>query len=203
MIQNSYNISGDRGLSDFDARNRLVFFGVYHLPFKGNRLKEGWQLSSVETLQSGNPQNFHATSASLTGSANLRPNVTGPVDTGYLAASNLSASSIGWISNPSVIVNQGTAAGTVLAFGNLGRNVVIGPGVANLDFNIVKNTKLTERITIQLRGDAFDLFNHPNFTNPGTTAGSATLGVITGGTRTPSGDFGSSRQLQLAIKLIF
>ena len=87
----------------------FVVNAIYNLPFKGNRLKEGWRIAGVGTLQSGNPLNFHATSAALTGSALLRPNVTGPVNTGYLPASNGSASSIGWISNPSVIVNQGTA----------------------------------------------------------------------------------------------
>jgi hypothetical protein len=203
VIQDSYNIKGDRGLSDFDARNRVVVNAIYNLPFKGNRFKEGWRLAGVGTAQNGNPLNFHATSAALTGSALLRPNVTGPINTGYLPASNGSASSIGYISNPSVIVNQGTAAGTVLGFGNLGRNVVIGPGVANLDLNIAKVTKISERVSLEIRADASDLFNHPNFNNPVTTAGSATLGVITVGTRAPAGDFGSSRQLQLAMKLIF
>ena len=111
VILDSYNIRGDRGLSDFDARHRVVVNAIYNLPFKGNRLKEGWQTAGILTLQSGNPLNFHATSAALTGSTNLRPNVTGPVTTGYLPASNGSASSIGWISNPSVFVNQGHRGG--------------------------------------------------------------------------------------------
>ncbi|HME07427.1 MAG TPA: hypothetical protein VKG25_10265, partial [Bryobacteraceae bacterium] len=68
-----------------------------------------------------------------------------------------------------------------------------------------KNTRLKERLNLQLRFDAFDLLNHANFTNPGLTvaAGSTTNGLITGGTRAPTGDFGSSRQLQLAMKLQF
>ena len=202
VIQDSYNIRGDRGLSDFDARNRVVVSGIYNFPFTGNRLKEGWRIAGVGTVQSGNPLNFHATSAALTGSAALRPDVTGPVTTGYLPASNGSASSIGWISNPSVIVNQGTG-GVPLTFGNLGRNVIIGPGVSNVDFNLAKVTKINERFSLEIRADASDMFNRHNFTNPGTTAGSSTLGVITGGTRTTAGDFGSSRQLQLAMKLIF
>jgi hypothetical protein len=102
-----------------------------------------------------------------------------------------------------VFINQGTTAGTTLGFGNLGRNVVSGPGFADTDIALVKNTKFRERYNIQLRADVYNLLNHPNFTNPVTTIGSATLGVITGGTRTPSGDFGSSRQMQLSIKLQF
>jgi len=202
-IQNSYNIRGDRGLSDFDARNRFVLSGVYALPFESNRLVRGWQFSLIETLQSGNPQNFHLSNTSFTGAATLRPNVTGSVITGYEPASNGAATAIGYVDNPTVFVNQGTTAGTVLGFGNLGRNVVIGPGFSNLDIAIVRNIRIKENLNFQIRGDAYDIFNHPNFGNPVTTIGSATLGVITSGSRAPAGDFGSSRQIQLALKLQF
>jgi outer membrane receptor protein involved in Fe transport len=203
VIQNSYNIAGDRGLSDFDARNRFVVSGIYALPFEKNRFIRGWQFSLIETLQSGNPQNFHLSNTSFTGAATLRPNVTGIINTGYAPATNGSPTSITYVQNPSVFVNQGTTLGTVLGFGNLGRNVVIGPGFENLDFAIVRNFKLKEHLNFQLRGDAYDIFNHPNFGNPVTTIGSATLGLITGGSRAPAGDFGSSRQIQLAAKFQF
>jgi hypothetical protein len=67
-------------------------------------------------------------------------------------------------------------------------------------------------MNFQLRGDAYDLLNHPNFNNPvltlpgtdlSTFATVGTVGQITAGTRTPSGDFGSSRQIQLAAKFQF
>ena len=67
----------------------------------------------------------------------------------------------------------------------------------------MRNFKIRERMNFQLRADVYDMLNHPNFTNPVTTIGSTTLGLITGGSRTPAGDFGSSRQIQLAMKLIF
>jgi hypothetical protein len=197
VLQDSNNIRGDRGLSDFDTRQRIVLNGIYELPFKGNRLKEGWQLSLVETSQGGNPLNFHTTNSSFTGNANLRPNVTGPVMVGFFPATNGSPTSIGYIQNPSVFVNQGAA------FGNLGRNVVTGPGWSDLDLALVKNTRVSERFRLQMRADAFDTLNHANFTNPGTTVGSTTLGIITGGTRYAAGDFGTSRQLQLSMKLLF
>jgi transketolase len=66
----------------------------------------------------------------------------------------------------------------------------------------VKNTKIFERLTWQIRADAFDMLNHANMGQPGTTVGSATFGLLTN-TRFPPGDSGSSRQLQLAMKLIF
>jgi len=81
--------------------------------------------------------------------------------------------------------------------------LIIGPGFSNLDFALVKNTHITERLSWQVRADAFDLLNQTNFTQPVSTVGSSTLGLITSGTRFPAGDGGTSRQLQLAMKLIF
>ncbi len=202
-LQNSYNIAGDRGLSDFDARNRFVLNAVYDLPFKGNRLKEGWEFALINTLQSGNPINFHLSNTSFAGAAVLRPNILGQVIAGVAPATNGSPTTVTYIQNPSVFVNQGTTPGTVLGFGNLGRNVVIGPGFSDLDFTLIKNTKITERLTWQVRADAFDLLNVADFNQPVSTVGSSTFGLITAGTRVPAGDSGSSRQLQLAMKLIF
>ena len=196
-VQDSNNIRGDRGLSDFDVRHRIVLDGVYTLPFKGNRLKEGWVISLIEQAQTGSPLTFKTSNTAFTGSANLRPNVTGTVVTGYSPATNGSASSITYIQNPSVFVNQGNA------FGNLGRNAITGPGFSNLDFALVKNTRITETLGAQVRIDAFDLFNQVNFGNPVLTIGSSTTGLITSGTRFPAGDGGTSRQLQISMKLTF
>jgi hypothetical protein len=80
---------------------------------------------------------------------------------------------------------------------------VIGPGFSNMDFSVVKNTKITEGVNLQVRCDAFDLFNQTNFNQPVSTIGSATTGLITAGTRFAAGDSGTSRQLQLAMKVIF
>jgi outer membrane receptor protein involved in Fe transport len=205
VVQNSYNIRGDRGLSDFDARHHFVLSGVYALPFRGNRLKEGWAFSVIQTVQSGNPINFHLSNTSFAGAAVLRPNVTGPVVTGFTPGANRSATSVTYIQNPSVFVNQGTTPGSVLGFGDLGRNVVIGPGLLSTDFAMTKTIRVrsSERVNLVIRAEAFDLFNRTNFTQPVSTVGSGTFGLITGGTRFPAGDFGTSRQLQISIKLKF
>jgi carboxypeptidase family protein/TonB-dependent receptor-like protein len=203
VLQNSYNIAGDRGLSDFDVRHHFVLSPVYDFPFKGNRFKEGWQLSFIETLQTGNPINFHLSNTSFTGSALLRPDVIAPVITGFTPATNGSPTSVTYIQNPSAFINQGTTPGSVLGFGNLGRNVITGPGIANLDISLKKRTKITERLTWLVEVDAFDLLNQANLTSPVLTIGSSTLGLITGGSRAPAGDFGSSRQIQVAMKLLF
>jgi hypothetical protein len=196
VIQNSYDIAGDRGLSDFDTRNRFTLDGVYDLPFKG-RFISGWEISLVEQIQGGNPINFHTSNTSFVGAGVLRPSVTGPVITGYSPATNRNATYITYIQNPSVFVDQGNA------FGNLGRNVIIGPGFSNLDASLIKTFQLREGgLKIQFHADAFDLLNQANWNQPASTVGPSTFGLISA-TRFPAGDSGSSRQLQLALKLIF
>ena len=228
-VQDSYNLQGDRGLSDFDARHRFVISGLYELPFRGNQLKEGWQLSLITQSQTGNPVTLLAGNAgaigaipaananSLTGLATLRPDVTGPITISPTAAQGVIgvqyfANSVcdprpgGSCPSGSVVVLPVSFVGgkTIFHFGSQGRNVVIGPGFNNSDFSIIKRTKLSESKIIEFRWEVFDLFNHANFGQPGRTAqvGSTTFGVISN-TRFPTGDSGSSRQMQFALKFKF
>jgi hypothetical protein len=93
----------------------------------------------------------------------------------------------------------------VFHFGNLARNSILGPDFKNADVSLAKVTKITERLNTEFRAEVFDLFNHPNFGNPiSLTAqpGSTSFGLIQG-TRNPTGDAGSSRQIQLSLKLLF
>ncbi len=184
--QDAYNLRGDRGLSDFDARNRFVISALYDLPFRGNQLADGWQLAAIVQSQSGNPINIVTSNSTVNGVANtLRPDVNGPVA--------IPGTVDRWFD---------TAAFTaVTQFGNLGRNVIIGPGFNNTDFSIIKNTKLGEKLRAQFRAEFFDLFNHANFGQPGNVVGTPAFGRITS-TRFPTGETGSSRQIQFAIKLM-
>lgn len=186
-VQNSYDLRNDRGLSDFDVRHRLVLSGIYELPFKGNRIKEGWQLAAIVQAQSGNPVNLITTNTTVNGVANtLRPDVAGPVEiVGRVDR---------WF--------ESGAFTSVPRFGSLGRNVIIGPGFSNVDFSVLKNIELKEDLRFQFRAEVFDLLNHANFGQPGRVVGSATFGQIFN-TRFPTGDSGSSRQLQFAIKFMF
>jgi len=188
VVQDSYNLVNDRGLSDFDARHRFVVNAIYDLPFRGNRLVQGWQLGVISQAQTGNPLNILTANTGFTGNRTVRPDVTGPiVITGNPAQ---------WFADPTVFT-----AGASPHFGNLGRNAVTGPNFVNTDFSVIKNTKVTERLNTQLRVEMFDIFNHPNFGNPGRILGNG-FGVVTN-TRFPTGDFGSSRQIQFALKLLF
>jgi hypothetical protein len=187
VVQNSYDLRGDRGLSSFDTRHRLVVRGIYDLPFRGNRFLDGWQMAAIAQAQSGNPVNIVTTNSTVTGLANtLRPDVTGPI------------AIIGAVERWFDI----TVFRPVMRFGSLGRNVVIGPGFNNTDFSIMKSTAIGERLRMELRAEVFDLFNHANLGQPGNVAGSPTFGRIVN-TRFPTGESGSSRQVQLGVKFLY
>jgi hypothetical protein len=95
------------------------------------------------------------------------------------------------------------AAG-VAHFGNLGRNGMLGPGFGNTDLSFIKNLKLTGAARAQFRIEIFNLFNQANLNLPGRTAAplSTSFGVVSS-TRFPTGDSGSSRQIQFAAKFLF
>lgn len=114
----------------------------------------------------------------------LRPDANGPIEiTGEVES---------WFD---------TAAFTpVERFGNLGRNVVIGPGFNTVDTSVIKNINLSERARLHLRLEVFDVFNHANFGPPGNVVGSPAFGRLTS-TRFPTGESGSSRQIQFAMKI--
>ncbi|HKV92669.1 MAG TPA: TonB-dependent receptor [Candidatus Angelobacter sp.] len=216
LTENSTNPFLSRASSDFDVRHRIVANAIYDLPFKGNRLVSGWELAPIMTWQTGNPFTIVVSnSSSINGVGNtVTPIVTGPLQT--------SGNPLGqWISNPGVIQLPAAACSITAVpprpcvLGNLGRNSVYGPGFTNLDLSLAKNTKLSERLNMQLRVDAFDALNHPNYGQPGPQSGGSLVAVLPSSgtvpatfstissTRFPNGDSGSSRQLQFALKLQF
>ena len=195
-LQNAYDPRGDYGLSEFDARNRFVASGFYQLPFKGDRFVSGWQLGLITQAQSGNPITPLVSIAAGGLRFSVRPNVSGAVAT----TGNYKQ----WFANPAEFTAPCTTSGgvTTCSPGNLGRDSIIGPNFVNTDFSVIKDTKINERFNLQFRSEFYDIFNHPNFGDPGTTVGSSSFGIIQS-TRFPTGDFGSSRQIQFALKLMF
>jgi hypothetical protein len=164
-----------------------VFSAIYALPFSGHALTRGWQVATVVQAQSGNPINIVTSNSGLNGSPNtVRPDVTGPV--------TIVGDVDRWF-DPVVFV-------AVNRFGNLARNAVIGPAFHNTDLSLIKNARLAGGAGFQLRVDIFDVFNHANFGPPGNVVGSPAFGKITR-TRLPTGEAGSSRQIQLAARLSF
>jgi len=208
-LQDNYNVAGNYGPSDFDARNRLVFSGVYSLPFKQNILVKGWRASTILQLQSGNPFSI-LTSSVLNGTGvGVRPDILvspGQHQTSRKLASNGNVQFIA----PAICYTP--TAGCEFSsdgkhFGNSQRNVLYGPGFENLDLSVAKDTPIHDNVSFELRFDAFNTLNHVNLGQPNTTFAIGknspeTFGQI-GSTRTPQGDSGSSRQLQVAGKIIF
>jgi len=197
VLQNAYNLRGDYGPSEFDVRHRFVVSGFYQLPFKANRLVGGWEVGTVVQAQTGNPLN--PTVAINPGvSLTVRPDVIGPIQ--------VTGDPAGWFGTGAQFAAEFATpcVGTTCHPGSLSRDAITGPGFVNTDFSVIKNTKLTEKFNLQFRGEMFDIFNHPNFGNPGLTftPTSTTFGKITS-TRFPTGDFGSARQIQFALKLLF
>jgi len=209
VVQDSNNIGDSYGPSDFDVRHRFVISAIYDLPFKGNRLAEGWQLGVITQAQTGSPVNIIVASGTFNGVANsVRPDLIGDP--------SIIGTYTQWFNNSVCDPSKGAcAAGTVFAlpvnaagavnhFGNLGRNAVLGPGFGNTDFSIIKNLTVAGSARVQFRLEVFNLFNQANLGLPGRVAatGSTSFGVITG-TRFPTGDSGSARQVQVAMKVLF
>jgi Carboxypeptidase regulatory-like domain len=200
--QNSYNLRAERGRSNFDVRHRFSAAYTYDLPFGRGKahladdgwvttLLSGWQTSGIVTLQSGRPFTVallsdidnSGTGRSILGfGANDRPNVSGDPSLGNRTTDR-------WFNTAAFSF---PARGT---FGNAGRNILDGPGYQNVNFSLVKNTTLTERLNLQFRTEVFNLFNHPNFNLPDNFLGSPTFGRITSA-RDP-------RHLQFGLKLLF
>jgi hypothetical protein len=222
--QNNLDLADSVGASDFDVRHRVSVNMSYDLPFHGNRLKDGWQLVVVEQAQTGNPFNIVTNITTITGTATVRPDLVGalpaivptpnldkngfPVsyqwfDSSTVCDPRIAAGAAGACTSSSIFALPYNAAG-VAHFGNLGRNVLYGPGFGNTDFSVIKNVTLQGSARVQLRVEVFNLFNQANLGQPGRTAtvGSTSFGVISN-TRFPTGDSGSARQIQFAAKVLF
>ncbi|HLY18535.1 MAG TPA: TonB-dependent receptor [Bryobacteraceae bacterium] len=190
--QDSYNLRAERGLSNFDVRQRFVASYAYDLPIhSASRWLKGWQTFGILQAQTGQPftvsllpddDNSNTGIDSLGFGANDRPNVVGNAK-----LSNPTATE--WFNTSAfVIPPYGT-------FGNSGRNTVRGPGLATLDLSLVKNTAIRESAALQFRVETFNLLNRTNFGLPDNFIGSPTFGQILSA--------GNPRRLQLALKLLF
>ena len=223
--QNNLDLADSVAASDFDVRHRVSFNATWELPFHGNRLKDGWQVVVVEQAQTGNPFNIVTNIATITGTATVRPDLIGALPSinphpnsdanGFpisyqwfdgqttVCDPRIAAPAAGSCNASSVFALPYNAAG-VAHYGNLGRNVMSGPGFGNTDFSIIKNLKLQGSARAQFRVEIFNLFNQANLGQPGRTSavGSTSFGLISN-TRFPTGDSGSSRQVQFAAKFLF
>ncbi len=163
----TYNQSYDRGPSTYNATQAFRINAVYSLPFKGNRAIAGWSVSPIFTASSGLPvsiQDGQADQADLQGIEGPRPSYA----PGGSCKVLLKTVANWWNPDCFILPPYGT-------LGNVPRNSVYGPGLWDLDFSLIKDTKLTEKLNMQFRAEFFNIMNHPSFGNP-----SPAEGVFTG-----------------------
>ena len=225
-LVDSNNPSLNYGLSDFDVRQHYAGTAIYMLPFKRNRLVEGYQLSTIVQYQTGNPVNILAGSSSFNGITGIvRPTQVGHISrskqqlAGIANVTLFQSTGLGYGGTICDVTNYTSACGIEVVgtqasatattaptvytgLGTMQRNSFTGPGFADIDLSGEKDTKVFEGLTFILRADAFDILNHPNFGQPSGNVQSSTFGQISS-TRFATSDGGSSRQLQISAKFIF
>jgi hypothetical protein len=190
-----FPLSRNRGNCGFNRNKVFTLNLVYSLPFHRNRFVRGWQFSSILTLDSGDPftvfNEFDSAGLQGQNSADL-PNIA----TGRTVASIMRRNPNQWF-DPTAFTLP--TPGTV---GNEGRGQFFGPTLKQYDVALIKGFSI-EKYTLQLRFEAFNVFNHPNFADPnsgvfvdGAGDQDPTSGLITSTVTT-------SRQLQLSLKFIF
>jgi hypothetical protein len=153
LPQDSHDLRAERALSDFHVKHRLAFSATYTLP--GNHVLKGWQLQAIGVVQSGTPlsavlgSDIAGTGSPIVNRPNLvrDPNISNPSPSRFF--------------DPNAF--QLPEAGT---FGNSGRNVIIGPGIRNVDLAASRTMRLSDRSRAQFRADLYNAFNHPNFVAP-------------------------------------
>src|SRR5262249_1013521 len=147
----------------------------------GKWILGGWQANGILTAQTGTPLNITFSNSTLnTPLINNRPNLVG---SGTPDVYRNVGAKIPWFDAARFTA---PAAGT---FRNLGRNILSGPSVFNLDFSLSRTFTVTERVRAQLRMDSFNFTNTPHYDNPNTTFGSSTFGQVT----TAGGNYGTGR----------
>ena len=206
QVQNSFNPSANYGNSNFDIRNAFKGAVLYQLPFGRGRqflnnstlLDEiigGWQTSGTLTLLSGQP--YTAVMSSGTNSYSLAgnnfqwfPDVVGNPTLSHRGVNQ-------WFNEAAFAV---PASGT---FGNEGRNSLNGPGFALVNLSLGKTFDIWEQVHLQVRADANNAFNHPNFAFPDANLQVGSNGAITTGTSTITGVTNPSRSMQLSARITF
>jgi hypothetical protein len=194
VIPQNNSLRLQRGNSAFDIRHSLTVDYNYQFPTPANLPRvifAGWAVGGITRIRSSMPYTVTTGTNVGDGVSTQRPNLT-CADATTGATPDLFAR----VLNPACFVtptNRDPESG--LFIGNLGRNTFYGPWLVNFDINLNKNTKITERLTYQIRADFFNSLNNTNFMSPVSTLNNPNFGRILGA--------GPGRAIQFAMKLIF
>jgi hypothetical protein len=207
LVSNPFNLRADYGLATYDVRHIGVISSVYELPighgqaFWGglegwrNVLASGWSVNNILTVQSGFPFTPQL-SYNPSNNGDTRNPVRPFVNPNFRGSAILGTPSR-WF-DPNAFLAPPPGSGF---YGDLGRDTLIGPGLATWDFSAFKTTILYERLRLQFRAEIFNLTNRANFNTPNlitfTPSGvSGTAGAITSTSTT-------ARQIQFGLKLVW
>ena len=200
QLYTNYNI--ERGLSEIDQPYRMSLSSLYELPFgRGRRWGSnwsrpidwaigGWQLNGIYTLSGGLPFSVTvngtpgSTRADLIGSPSVNSgNISNYINTASFAL----PPTISFPDNNTVFTRPGTS----------GRNILLGPGLSNIDLSLFKNFAITEKIKTELRLQAYNATNTPHFGQPNSNFSNGNFGQIT--TTLPF----TYRQVELGLRVTF
>jgi hypothetical protein len=213
LVSNPFDLRADWGPATYDARNVGVIDVVYELPFGNgrkfgngltgwrNRLASGWSVNTIITAQSGfpfTPQLSYNPSRNGDTKNPVRPFVnpsfTGPIIVGKPGE---------WF-NPNAFLTAPNNSGS---YGNLGRDSLLGPGLATWDFSVAKETAIRESLRLQFRAEIFNLTDRANFNTPNVI-----LAILPPGSNNPQANPAAgqvtststtSRQVQFGLKLLW
>jgi hypothetical protein len=187
--------SMDWAKSDLDVPQRFVASYLWTTPefhnlgILGKQVLSGWQLNGITTLSTGGSVNVTSgVDSNLDGNNNDRPN---EVENPILPGGRSRAAKIAEFFNTAAFAQVPTG----VPYGNVQRNLLIGPGYVNTDFSAFKSFRMWEKGTLQFRGEIFNLFNNVNLNNPTAVETSKIFGEI-GGANSP-------RIVQLALRYSF
>jgi hypothetical protein len=210
----SYNLRLNRSLSDFDRPHSFNGTIVYSIPVGQGRtfmssmprwadaVLGGWDIGSLLILQSGNPFSVSSQRATvaISGVGNSYAQYNGTDRT--IGSVQETGNGVYFFTPAQISAFTYPAA---FQYGSAGRNVFRNPPFYEVDASLSKRFKITERLSFALRGEAYNLFNHPNFglsstnlnLNTPTTFGkfSSTLGTQVGGS--------SARTMQVVARMDF
>jgi len=209
-----FNPEIDRGNADFDQRHNLVLLSYWFLPAPFQESKAGvlfrnWTVSQLAAFRAGSPYNLVGTSQAIPGRGliwNNRPNLVNPSI--LVLDEPVDVPGGKRLLNGAALENA--APSTV---GNIGRNVLIGPGLYNVDLSVSRTFGLRwlgESGRINFRADVYNVLNHANLNNPDTLLTSPTFGIAQYGRTGKSSGFPAqsplnetARQFQISLRIEF
>jgi hypothetical protein len=196
-------LPANKGLASLDRRHVFTESTIYELPFgQGKRWAQsgpakwvlgGWQFNGLWTWESGFPLDITASSTSLNAPGNgNRPNVNGPVQIfGNIGPGQLYFDKAAFSAPPSNTI------------GNVGRNVLHGPHLFDVDASIFRKFRIGERINVEFRAESFNLSNTPWFDKPDTSLSDAAFGQVTTAQGTQSVKVNMNRSYQGSLRITF